>query len=128
MLVKFYQEVKDTVSVEIYDRFIDVVLQNHFQKTSTADLKRQMTELFADMPSLLQKIPIFFNEIDDEQPEVLNGGQVGQTGAKQAHQDFALNSKGQPIASSKQAKAAQKNKFTDEHYQQQHELGSMPDN
>ena len=57
---------KDTTPVEVYDSFIEVVLANYNGQLTTQELKRQMTDLLQGYPQLLEQLPRFFSEIDEE--------------------------------------------------------------
>lgn len=52
--------------MEQYDRFVDIVLDNQQGLSTTLEFKRQLRDLFQGYPSLIDQLPIFFEEIDDE--------------------------------------------------------------
>jgi len=58
--------VKLLTTVDTFDKYIEIVLANFYGKTSTQQFRRQIIELFQDQPVLLEMLPVFFEEIDDE--------------------------------------------------------------
>jgi len=77
---RFDTQVKDTTPVDVYDSYIEIVLANYHRQTTTQEFKRQLADLLAGYPHLMDQLPIFFSEIDDEPPSIVHQHNPAQGG------------------------------------------------
>ena len=62
---RFDEEVKDKTSNEVYDAYIQIVLENYHNNISNQEFKEKLGELLQGYPTLLELLPVFFSEIDE---------------------------------------------------------------